>query len=180
MASLPRVAGEESTKACPEVQRPSHSHGAQISKTDIEQCPLLSKYTTLDRSMRAFRVLRLTEDGYELHHATLDDPPRYHAISHYWGPPDVLRPVMVDGEQVKIRQTTWFMLKSLYRNYDKVLVWLDMLCINQHDRSEREHQVGLMGEIYSNAASIHAWLGEHSIDSEIPFQFALELRYNLV
>jgi hypothetical protein len=83
MASLPRAVGEESTKACPEVQRPSHSHGDQISKTDIEQCPLLSKYTTLDRSMRAFRVLRLTEDGYELHHTTLDDPPRYHAITHY-------------------------------------------------------------------------------------------------
>jgi hypothetical protein len=41
------------------------------------------------------------------------------------------------------------MLKSLYRNYDKMLVWLNMLCINQHDRSEREYQVGLMGEIYS-------------------------------
>jgi hypothetical protein len=36
------------------------------------------------------------------------------------------------------------------------------------------------GNFYSNAASVHAWLGEHSIDSEIPFQFALELRYNLV
>jgi hypothetical protein len=47
------------------------------------------------------------------------------------------------------RRGSNFMLKSLYRNYDKMLVWLNMLCINQHDRSEREYQVGLMGEIYS-------------------------------
>lgn len=37
-----------------------------------------------------------------------------------------------------------------------------------------------MSEIYNKAAPVHAWLGEHSVDSEIPFQYAEEFRYKPV
>lgn len=37
--------------------------------------------------------------------------------------------------------------------------WLDAICINQEDDLERGHQVNFMGDIYSQAASVIAWLG---------------------
>lgn len=36
--------------------------------------------------------------------------------------------------------------------------WIDALCINQDDISERNHQVGLMKRIYSQAALVVGWL----------------------
>ena len=38
-------------------------------------------------------------------------------------------------------------------------VWVDMICINQEDISERNQQVRLMGKIYANAVKVLAWVG---------------------
>jgi hypothetical protein len=39
------------------------------------------------------------------------------------------------------------------------LLWIDQLCINQKDFSERNHQVRLMASIYRNASYTITWLG---------------------
>ena len=39
--------------------------------------------------------------------------------------------------------------------------WIDALCIDQSNPSERIHQVAHMGNIYSKASAVHAWLGNH-------------------
>jgi hypothetical protein len=38
--------------------------------------------------------------------------------------------------------------------------WVDQVCINQEDTSERSQQVGLMGQIYGRAQGLVVWLGE--------------------
>ncbi|KAK0715467.1 heterokaryon incompatibility protein-domain-containing protein [Lasiosphaeris hirsuta] len=38
-------------------------------------------------------------------------------------------------------------------------LWVDALCINQADVSERNQQVSIMGQIYSNALRVISWLG---------------------
>lgn len=40
-----------------------------------------------------------------------------------------------------------------------VYFWIDALCIDQENLSERGHQVGLMADIYSNARLVMVWLG---------------------
>jgi hypothetical protein len=40
------------------------------------------------------------------------------------------------------------------------VLWIDFICINQSDVLEKNHQVKRMGEIYSNASRVVAWLGE--------------------
>jgi hypothetical protein len=42
-------------------------------------------------------------------------------------------------------------------------IWIDALCIDQSNPSERIHQVAQMGNIYSEASAVHAWLGNHSL-----------------
>ena len=37
--------------------------------------------------------------------------------------------------------------------------WIDAICIQQSDVSERNHQVRMMGLIYKRAAFVLAWLG---------------------
>lgn len=39
------------------------------------------------------------------------------------------------------------------------ILWVDRLCINQADETERAQQVGMMSRIYSGAGSVIVWLG---------------------
>jgi Heterokaryon incompatibility protein (HET) len=41
-------------------------------------------------------------------------------------------------------------------------IWIDAACINQKDDGEKNHQLPLMGEIYSGAAQVMVWLGNCS------------------
>lgn len=44
--------------------------------------------------------------------------------------------------------------------------WIDALCIDQSNRLERNHQITHMGQIYSNALTVHAWLGKTPLPNE--------------
>lgn len=37
-------------------------------------------------------------------------------------------------------------------------MWIDAICIDQSNVSERVHQVAQMSEIYSRATDVHVWL----------------------
>lgn len=45
-------------------------------------------------------------------------------------------------------------------------LWIDALCINQGDTSEKADQVAMMGQIYSGAEQVFVWLGEPQLDPE--------------
>ena len=51
------------------------------------------------------------------------------------------------------------------------MLWIDAACINQQNVSERNHQVQMMGRIYSNATSVRAWLGPADLYSDLVFDF---------
>lgn len=38
-------------------------------------------------------------------------------------------------------------------------IWVDAICIDQGSSAEKNHQVGQMGKIYSNASKVIMWLG---------------------
>jgi hypothetical protein len=38
-------------------------------------------------------------------------------------------------------------------------IWIDAICIDHSNVSERVHQVAQMGEIYSRATNVHVWFG---------------------
>ena len=40
------------------------------------------------------------------------------------------------------------------------VVWIDAICVDQNKIPERNQQVQLMSEIYSNAGGVYVWLGE--------------------
>ncbi|KAK3378626.1 heterokaryon incompatibility protein-domain-containing protein [Lasiosphaeria ovina] len=123
-----------------------------------------------------FRVLRLirAEQGDDdlkcrLDRVRLSDrpPASYYALSYVWGSGAASESIKVVGDNnnnnnktVKITETLSKCLKR-YRLADADLVlWVDQICINQQDLDERSAQVQIMGDIYRNAASVLAWLGE--------------------
>ena len=51
-------------------------------------------------------------------------------------------------------------LRSLRSPYHEVRFWVDAVCINQGDDTERMHQVELMRDIYGSTRRTFVWLGD--------------------
>jgi hypothetical protein len=103
----------------------------------------------------------------ELVHVHIDSANQYEALSYFWGPPDG------EGSTIYIQAGGWQpwtatlrVTKSLfialmhlrYKSQTRHL-WIDQICINQKNTSEKNSQVRQMGEIYSKASSTVVWLG---------------------
>jgi hypothetical protein len=86
----------------------------------------------------------------------------YVAISYAWGPPEPTAEIFVDGRNIKVRANLEAALRQFrtmryFRQGGKI--WIDSLCINQHDEEEKQRQVQIMASIYRNAGNVIVWLG---------------------
>ncbi|PVI07619.1 hypothetical protein DM02DRAFT_608709 [Periconia macrospinosa] len=58
-----------------------------------------------------------------------------------------------------VRKNLYSFLASMADEGGQQLLWIDALCIDQCNLYERNHQVAIMGEIYSRAEKVIVWLG---------------------
>ncbi|EUC42940.1 hypothetical protein COCMIDRAFT_71725, partial [Bipolaris oryzae ATCC 44560] len=84
----------------------------------------------------------------------------YEALSYCWGESKETKTIDCDGQSLEIRANLENILRY-FRYEDKTRVmWVDGICINQKDDTERSQQVSLMGVIYWKATRVLVWLGE--------------------
>jgi len=105
----------------------------------------------------------------KFHTISLEKPPVYTALSYTWGSPDVTKTIELDGTPFEVRENLWDFLRQAQcnRSSRSRYLWIDALCINQSRVTERNHQVGMMGEIYSKAANVAVWLGSKNPEVEL-------------
>lgn len=109
----------------------------------------------------------------------LASAPPYDALSYTWdSPASQWLPqdhVVTDGKNIEgdccgksfsIRENLWSALKVLQSldlsTFDRRrsrYLWIDAVCINQEDNSEKAVQVQMMGRIFETAQKVIAWLG---------------------
>lgn len=100
-----------------------------------------------------------------------DACPNYIALSYTWGDSEAnTRRIRVNDAFLTITENLMDFVNVL-RETDRPLkpqrarcrgmewFWADQISMNQADVSERNHQVTLMGDVYSNATVMFAWLG---------------------
>lgn len=92
--------------------------------------------------------------------ARLQDAPEYTALSYVWGSEENSATVHIDGAYFKVTQNLKDALLHLQLPYQKPLMWVDALVINQSDISERNEQVPRMCDIYASAKHVLVWLGK--------------------
>ena len=94
------------------------------------------------------------------------------ACSYVWGDSQPSRAILINKRPFLIRENLHdFILRMRKDEYLKPL-WVDALCIDQSNTSERNHQVRQMGSIYRDARAVISWLGQgHPIAAEF-MQFA--------
>jgi hypothetical protein len=83
----------------------------------------------------------------------------YFAVSHTWGDRRLVTSITCDDQQFYISKGVAGLLIHLRCEDVSRLLWIDSICINQTDDSEKEHQVGMMRHIYKKATNVLIWLG---------------------
>jgi hypothetical protein len=98
---------------------------------------------------------------YECLSYTWDDPkfrPSSSDAGEYWNTSH--KRIICNGAVTYIRQNLHDALVQLRSSGSLGPIWIDALCINQDDVSERNTEVGRMGIIYERASQVVVWLGE--------------------
>lgn len=138
-----------------------------------------SIYAPLQIDNRRFRLLALEHSAdslaplcSKLYQVSLDDSNlQYTALSYTWGDPLVTTSIFINSIEIQVTLNLEAALRHIRHQSQTVILWVDALCINQRDISEKNHQVRMMGEIFSGAQLVIAWLGIASDDSD----FAMEV-----
>ncbi|RSL96633.1 hypothetical protein CDV31_013406 [Fusarium ambrosium] len=92
-------------------------------------------------------------------------------FSYVWGDPTDTETIIIiiNGISRKVTKNLALFLRQVRVLLPEILAniswekpalfWADAICINQDDTEERNHQVQLMGSIYSSTPMVLAWLG---------------------
>jgi hypothetical protein len=153
----------------------------RISRLELQLEPAIMEYLeyeAMDLERPAFRLLRLqggtgplqchifqaylpsdkkTLDD-EIHDKTVLMP--YEALSYCWGSNELSHTIRVNGKILLITSNLFQALRNLrLADRDRIL-WIDAICIDQHNILERGHQVDMMGRLYGQAEGVLIWLGD--------------------
>lgn len=91
----------------------------------------------------------------------------YNALSYTWGPPRNLEEIddsnaiiLLNGHLFEVQPNLYDALLELEATCPETPIWIDALCINQSNQTERSAQVSVMNQIYGGAARVIVWLGK--------------------
>jgi len=162
-------------------------HGTEEVHPQQPQEPFIQnlerfQYESLDQSRPCIRLLRLLGEwekpevpACEIFHVN-DWPPNatqhsYEALSYSWGSPNKNRTASVNGKALVITENLYWALYHLRIGDQSRTLWIDAICIDQSNLSEKSHQVSFMGEIFSCSHRVIFWLGNPDADSDLAMRF---------
>lgn len=130
-------------------------------------------YCSLDATKSEIRLLELVPNeagdvlvDCKLHTTSLDSNPKFVALSYVWGSPEDTAYIPFELQDKAVTRNLSAALQELARRWkriqdlhdnENVYLWIDALCINQDDITERSSQVQLMRRIYKSAILVIAW-----------------------
>ncbi|RSL46492.1 hypothetical protein CEP54_013834 [Fusarium duplospermum] len=97
------------------------------------------------------------------------------AMSYTWGSLQDPQKIQCNGYTMTVQQNAFDLLNDLRLPGQPRTIWIDAICINQGDVSERSEQVQMMHMIYSRAQSVMIWLGRADDHSRAAMAFAASL-----
>lgn len=109
-----------------------------------------------------------------LRHVSLDDQPEYEALSYTWGDPKNTRKILVDGKKLQVTANLFDALENFRDPQQRIVLWVDAICVNQCDLAERGQQVKLMRRVFSQGRRTKVWLGLEDNDSDLATDFLEE------
>jgi heterokaryon incompatibility protein (HET) len=96
--------------------------------------------------------------------------PSYKALSYTWGGNIKQNSVILNGMRFLVTQNLFDALQHLQSKKEMSALWIDAICINQEDKSEKEVQVSLMKNIYEQSKEVIVWLGKEADESGLALE----------
>ncbi|KAH7120900.1 heterokaryon incompatibility protein-domain-containing protein [Dendryphion nanum] len=90
---------------------------------------------------------------------SLDSNPQYETLSYAWGCQELVKPIYLNNQPVRITENLHAALQHLRLQDDCLCLWVDAICIDQKNLSERSAQVAMMRDIYRSSTRVYVWLG---------------------
>lgn len=84
-----------------------------------------------------------------LHPSNLEEKPFYKALSYVWGDTSQTATITCNGQPFRVTSNLDAALRRLRNEERTGIFWVDAICIDQGNVSERNQQVNLMREIYA-------------------------------
>jgi len=107
---------------------------------------------------------------------TLTDADPYRTLSYTWGPADQQMHTIITPEgTLSIRESLNAALLTLRSKENAVILWIDAICINQADSSEKAKQIRLLPEIFQQATCTVALLGSDK-NSDAAIEMLMQVR----
>ncbi|KAF2812030.1 uncharacterized protein BDZ99DRAFT_383924, partial [Mytilinidion resinicola] len=116
------------------------------------------------------RLLRVTKSSshegweYSIEHHVLETAPSFETVSYVWGDGNQRHTLSI-GVTPGDRSYAIFINENLQEAIPWLswhcrtgYLWIDQICINQISINERNHQVKIMGKIYSHGKRVLVWL----------------------
>jgi hypothetical protein len=83
-----------------------------------------------------------------LEHVSLDDNPKYKALSYAWGDLHSTRKILISGVEFQATENIEAALRQFAQQFDTVRLWVDAICINQSWlRIPSRSEIGAMTKI---------------------------------
>jgi hypothetical protein len=141
------------------------------------------EYRKIDSTKREIRLISLrptTSDEIEcdVKHQSLDNA-TYYTLSYEWAHPEPVHTILLDNLMKEVRPN---LFKALRRLRDKIpgqWLWIDALCIDQDNYSERSGQVNIMGDIFECSKKNFVWLGEDADESTLAMELLSSVTANV-
>ena len=161
---------EFGVRCCRACSLKSEDWSWHFGDTELFQHPPLD---TSRGSIRLLDILPPQRDGIvrcKLKAALLPSPQNqgshvsYQAVSYTWGRRYAHKWILVNDQRFLVRENLWRLLNELAKSDlacggNLPNLWIDALCIAQHDTTEKNHQVQLMKTIFAMAQCVIVWPG---------------------
>jgi hypothetical protein len=87
---------------------------------------------------------------------TLNNPPKFYALSYTWGKPGATLSVFCNGRTMEIATNLHEAMATLFSEPHSLdlPIWIDAICINQKDDEEKGVQVAKMEDVYRKATKV--------------------------
>jgi len=144
-----------------------------------------SIYLPLNNSRQEIRLLDIIATTPEivckLSTVSLQDNPKFYALSYVWGNGNERDVITIDDVRKSVTTNLARAIRDVCYHWNQIItseeaalphrLWADAVCINQGDVEEKNHQIPLMGTIYSSAVMVLAWIGPPSEIIHQSFEF---------
>lgn len=106
------------------------------------------------------RLLTFSDGRWSLEVASLAST-QYKALSYVWGDSSNPLTIQCNGVQLQVTRNLYWALQHFSVEFVNERLWIDAICIDQNEAApEKEQQLDLMGEIYTQAEEVLIWLTE--------------------